>query len=138
MAGLNKIMIIGNVVTDPEMRYTPNGAAVTSFRVPTNRTYTSSDGERHEETEWFTVVAWNQLAELCNQYLSKGRSVYVEGRLQSRTWETREGQSRFTNEIIANQVLFLDRAPAGQVADGETAAPAVVPSESVSVDDLPF
>ena len=138
MVGLNKVMIIGNVGTDPEMRYTPNGNPVTSFRIATNWAYTSADGERHEETEWFTVVAWNQLAELCNQYLSKGRSVYVEGRLQSRTWETREGQSRFTNEIIANQVLFLDRAPAGQVADGETAAPAVVPSESVSVDDLPF
>lgn len=138
MAGLNKIMIIGNVATDPEMRYTPNGNPVTSFRMATNRTYTSSDGERHEETEWFTVVAWNQLAELCNQYLNKGRRAYVEGRLQSSTWETQEGQSRFKNEIIANQVLFLDRAPTGQVADGETAAPTGVPSGSVDVDELPF
>ena len=138
MAGLNKIMIIGNVATDPEMRYTPNGNPVTSFRMATNRTYTSSDGERHEETEWFTVVAWNQLAELCNQYLNKGRRAYVEGRLQSSTWETQEGQSRFKNEIIANQVLFLDRAPTGQVADGEAAAPTGVPSGSVDVDELPF
>ena len=138
MAGLNKIMVIGNLGADPEMRYTPNGNPVTSFSIATGRSWTSSDGERKEETEWFRVVAWNQLAELCNQYLSKGRSAYVEGRLQSRTWETQEGQSRFTNEIIANQVLFLDRAPTGQVADGEAAAPTGVPSGSVDVDELPF
>ena len=138
MAGLNKIMIIGNVATDPEMRYTPNGNPVTSFRMATNRVYTSSDGERHDETEWFTIVSWNQLAEQCNQYLSKGRRAYVEGRLQSHTWETPEGQSRFRNEIVANQVLFLDRAPTEQVAGGETAAPTTVPSGSVDVDELPF
>ena len=138
MAGLNKIMVIGNLGADPEMRYTPNGNPVTSFSIATGRSWTSSDGERKEETEWFRVVAWNQLAELCNQYLSKGRSAYVEGRLQSRTWETQEGQSRFKNEIIANQVLFLDRAPTGQVVGEETAAPTEVPSGSVGVDELPF
>lgn len=119
MVGLNKVMIIGNVGTDPEMRYTPNGNPVTSFRIATNRVYTSPDGERHEETEWFTVVAWNQLAEQCNQYLNKGRRAYVEGRLRSRSWEGQDGQTRYRNEIIANRVLFLDRQPGGQYPEGE-------------------
>ena len=83
MVGLNRMMVIGNLGTNPEMRYTPNGNPVTSFRIATTRTYTSSDGERQQDTEWFTVVAWNQLAELCNQYLSKGRRAYVDGRLHS-------------------------------------------------------
>ena len=118
MVGLNKIMIIGNVGTDPEMRYTPNGNAVTSFRMATSRTYTSADGERHQDTEWFTIIAWNQLAEQCNQYLTKGRRAYVEGRLRSRNWEGQDGQTRFRNEIIANRVLFLDRGPGFQSGEG--------------------
>ncbi len=113
MVGLNKIMIIGNIGTDPEMRYTANGNPVTSFRMATSRSYTASDGERRQETEWFTVVAWNQLAEQCNQFLTKGRTAYVEGRLQSHSWESQDGQMRFRNEIIANRVLFLDRSPSG-------------------------
>ena len=92
MLSLNKVMIIGNVGTDPEMRFTPNGNPVTSFRVATNRVYTAPDGERRRETEWFTVVAWNKLAESCNQFLTKGRLVYVEGRLRSHTWESQDGQ----------------------------------------------
>ena len=87
MASLNKMQVIGNLGRDPEMRYTPNGNPVTSFSIATNRAYTDSQGEKHEETEWFTVVAWNQLAELCNQYLSKGRRAYVDGRLRSSTWQ---------------------------------------------------
>ncbi len=137
--GLNKIMIIGNVATDPEMRYTPNGNPVTSFRMATNRAYTTSDGERHEETEWFTIVAWNRLAEQCNQYLSKGRRTYVEGRLHSNTWEGQDGQTRFNNEIIANQVVFLDTAQGGQPSETEAAAPAeVAESADVDVENLPF
>ena len=152
MVGLNKVMIIGNVGTDPEMRYTPNGNPVTSFRIATNRVYTSSDGERHEETEWFTVVAWNQLAEQCNQYLNKGRRAYIEGRLRSRSWEGQDGQTRYRNEIIANRVLFLDRQPGGQYPDGEgevapdQEAQAVDPeakkaepeAKTVAPDELPF
>lgn len=111
MVGLNKMMAIGNVGTDPEMRYTPNGNPVTSFRLATGRSYTTADGERHQETEWFTVVAWNQLAEQCNQYLVKGRRVYVEGRIKSNSWTGPDGQTRFRNEIIAERVLFLDRGP---------------------------
>ena len=92
---LNKIMVIGNLGTDPEMRYTPSGSAVTNFSMATNRSYTTSDGERREETEWFRIVAWNQLAEQVNQYLSKGRRAYVEGRLRSSSWEGQDGQTRF-------------------------------------------
>lgn len=84
---LNKCMIIGNLGADPEMRYTANGSAVTEFRVAVNRTFTDTSGERKQETEWFRVITWNRLAETCAQYLSKGRLVYVEGRLQTRSWE---------------------------------------------------
>ncbi len=109
MASLNKIMIIGNIGSDPEMRFTPNGNPVTSFRVATSRVYTTVDGERKEETEWFTVVAWGKLAEQCNQFLTKGRRVYTEGRLRTRTWEGQDGQRHYRSEIVANRVLFLDR-----------------------------
>lgn len=139
MVGLNKIMIIGNVGTDPEMRYTPNGNPVTSFRIASSRSYTGSDGERKQETEWFTVVAWNQLAETVNQYLSKGRRAYVEGRLQSSQWEGNDGQKRFNNEIVANTVLFLDRLGGGDA--GLTGAPdgsAPDPGGALTSDDLPF
>lgn len=120
---LNKMMVIGNAGTDPEMRYTPNGNPVTSFRLATNRRYTTADGEQHEETEWFTVTAWNRLAEVVNQYVTKGMRVYAEGRLKSDSWTGNDGQVRFRNEITANQVLFLDPAAAA-AADGQgTAAP---------------
>ena len=119
MAGLNKMMVIGNVGTDPELRYTPNGNPVTSFRLATSRAYTTGDGDRRTDTEWFTVVAWNQLAEQCNQYLTKGRRAYVEGRLHSNTWEGPDGKSRFSNEIIAARIIFLDRSPTGGVGESD-------------------
>ncbi len=115
MAGLNKVMLIGNVGVDPEMRYTANGSAVTTFRLACSRTYTGQDGERKDETEWFSVVTWNKLAETCSQYLQKGRRAYVEGRLQTRSWEGPDGQRRYRTEVIANTVLFLDRAQAAAV-----------------------
>ncbi|MSQ21937.1 MAG: single-stranded DNA-binding protein [Dehalococcoidia bacterium] len=137
MVGLNKMMVIGNLGTDPEMRYTPNGSAVTSFRMATTRGYTSQDGERHQDTEWFTIVAWNQLAELCNQYLAKGRKAYVEGRLHSRSWEGQNGKTGFVNEIVADRIIFLDRQQGGQAAEsgGE---PGQEPGGTVEADDLPF
>ena len=110
---LNKMLVIGNVGRDPEMRYTPSGSAVTSFSVATGRSYTTRDGERHEETEWFRVTAWNRLAETCNQFVVKGMKVYVEGRLKSDSWVGNDGQTRFRNEIIAQQVTFLDRPQQG-------------------------
>lgn len=132
MVGLNRMMVIGNLGTDPEMRYTPNGNPVTSFRIATTRTYTSGDGERQQDTEWFTVVAWNQLAELCNQYLTKGRRAYVDGRLHSNSWQGPDGQTRFRNEIIADRVLFLDRQPTSpSTSEDQYSSP-------IEAEDLPF
>ena len=141
---MNKIIVIGNLGKDPEMRYTPSGQSVTSFSVASNRKYTTSAGEQREETEWFTVNAWGRLAELCNQYLAKGRQVYVEGRLSSRTYEGRDGQTRFVNEINLTDVQFLgrDTGPEGD-GGGYDASPGSggPPSEAPpmdEVDDLPF
>lgn len=110
--GLNKVMIIGHVGRDPEMRYTPSGRPVTSFSVATSRTWTSSEGDRREETEWFNVVAWGNLAEICKAHLSKGVQVYVEGRLQTRGWEDDTGKKHFRTELVANEMILLgDRRP---------------------------
>jgi single-strand DNA-binding protein len=105
--GLNKVMLIGNLGRNPEMRYTPNGKPVTSFSLAANRNWVSSDGERHDETEWFNVVAWGNLAEICNQHLSKGQKVYIEGRLQTRSWQDENGQKHFHTEVVANEMLML-------------------------------
>ena len=104
---LNKMLVIGNVGRDPEMRYTPSGSAVTSFSLAVNRRYTPPNGEPQEETEWFDITAWNRLAETCNNYVTRGMKVYVEGRLRSRSWVGQDGQTRFRNEIVANTVTFL-------------------------------
>jgi len=133
MAGLNKVMVIGNLGADPEMRYTADGTALTSFRVAASRNFNGPDGERKEETEWFSVVTWRKLAEQCSQFLQKGRRVYVEGRLQTRSWDTPEGERRYRTEVVADRVLFLDRiggAPFPQEQEG--AAPEVEP------EDIPF
>jgi single-strand DNA-binding protein len=105
--GLNKVMIIGNLGRDPEMRYTPSGKPVTSFSLASRRSWVSSAGERREETEWFNVIAWGGLAEICNQHLSKGQQVYVEGRLQTRSWEDDNGQRHFRTEVVANEMIIL-------------------------------
>lgn len=105
--GLNKVMIIGNLGSDPEMRYTPTGRPVTSFSVATSRSWVTSEGEPREATEWFRVVAWANLAEICNRYLSKGSRVYVEGRLQTRSWEN-QGQKHYRTEVVATEMVILD------------------------------
>jgi single-strand DNA-binding protein len=105
--GLNKVLVIGNVGRDPEMRYIPSGKPVTSFSVATSRSWTNSEGERREETEWFNVVAWGNLAEICKQHLRKGQQVYVEGRLQTRSWEDHEGRKRFRTELVASEMILL-------------------------------
>lgn len=135
MIGLNKMTVIGNVGTDPEMRFTPGGAPVTSFRIATSRSYTTPDGEKKQETEWFDVVTWNRLAENCNQFLTKGQRAYVEGRIRTRSWEGQDGQKHSRIEIIANRVLFLDRRPAGVSPEAE---PEGEPSETVEPSDIPF
>ena len=104
---MNKIIVIGNLGRDPEMRYTPNGQGVTSFSVASSRKYTTSAGEQREETEWFNCSAFGKLAETCNQYLTKGKQVYVEGRLKSRTYQTQAGETRFSNDINVTEVQFL-------------------------------
>lgn len=107
-ASLNKVLLIGNLTRDPELRYTPSGAAVCSFGLATNRVYTASDGTKKEEAEFTKIVSWNKLAELCSQLLTKGRKVYVEGRLQTRSWETPDGQSRQTTEVVIDDMRILD------------------------------
>jgi len=145
MVSVNKITIIGNLGSEPEMRYTPSGRPVTSFRVATNWRYTTSEGERKEETDWFTVVSWGKLAEQCNQYLTKGRLVYIEGRLRMRTWEGQDGQTRARNEIVADRVKFLDRQGAHPPLEGrpEEGRPEEGKHEEsdtgeLEPDDIPF
>ena len=106
--GLNKVMIIGQLERDPEMRYTPSGRPVTSFGLAVSRSWTTSDGDRREEIEWFNVVSWGGLAEICKQHLHKGRTVYVEGRLQTRGWEDPEGKKHYRIEVVASEMIMLD------------------------------
>jgi single-strand DNA-binding protein len=112
-------MIIGHLGRDPEMRYTPSQKAVTNFNVAASRSWKTADGERRSETEWFNVVAWGKLAEICNQYLVKGQQVYIEGRLQTRKWEDEEGNRRSTVEIHANEMIMLGRNRKKEGDDGE-------------------
>jgi len=108
---LNKAMIIGNLGRDPELRYTPNGQAVTQFTVAVNRNYRGADGEWQEDTEWFRVVAWGPVGERAAEHLRKGNKVYVEGRIQTRQWEDQSGQKRYTTELVADRVANLERRP---------------------------
>ena len=118
--GLNKTQIIGYLGRDPELRYTPSGRPVASFSVATSRTWTSSDGERREETEWFNVVAWGNLAEICKTHLTKSQQVYIEGRLQTRGWEDDNGTRHYRTELVANEMILLgDRHPAQELHDQE-------------------
>jgi single-strand DNA-binding protein len=128
IASLSKVILVGNLGSDPEMRYTPNGKAVTSFNVATNRRYTTSGGESKEETDWFRVSVWGKQAEQCNQFLSKGKQVYVEGRLHARSWEGQDGQMRTSLEVNAERVLFLGRRDSVSLPGGEEIEP----------EDLPF
>ena len=105
--GLNKVMVIGNMGRDPEMRYTPSGKPVTSFSLASSRSWVAPNGERREETEWFNVVAWGGLAEICNQKLFKSQQVYIEGRLQTRSWEDDNGQRHFRTEVVASDMIIL-------------------------------
>ena len=138
---MNKIIVIGNLGRDPEMRYTPAGQSVTSFSVASSRRFTTSSGEQREETDWFNVSAWGRLAELCNQYLTKGRQVYVEGRLHLRSYQDREGQTRFSNDISLTDVQFLGRStgPGDEAAPYDTEPGMGEPIAGTDdADDLPF
>ncbi len=120
-ASLNKILLIGNLTRDPELRYIPSGQAVTTFTIAVNRTYNSQSGEKKEEVSFIRIVVWARRAEVCNEYLKKGSPVFVEGRLQSRSWEAQDGTKRSTLEVIAQNVQFLSR---GSKAEGPVAEPA--------------
>ena len=117
MANLNRVFLIGNLTRDPELRYTPSGTAVTNLRIAVNRRYKATSGEMKEETAFITVVTWGRQAETCTQFLSKGRPIFVEGRLQMRSWETPDGQKRNVLEVRASRVQFLGKPQ----ASGETA-----------------
>lgn len=117
---LNRVQLIGNLTRDPELRYTPNGTAVCSFGLATNRSWTTDAGEKREETEFHRIVAWNKLAELCSQFLVKGRKVYVEGRLATRNWTGSDGTQKTTTEVVIDDMILLDSRRSGE-ASRETA-----------------
>ncbi|GAB4430952.1 MAG: single-stranded DNA-binding protein [Chloroflexi bacterium OHK40] len=146
---LNKVMLIGRLGTDPEMRYTATGSPVTTFRVAVGRQWRDGNGENREETEWFSVVAWNKLAEICGQYLAKGSRVYLEGRLQTRSWEDQQsGQTRSRTEVIASDMILLDSRESRPSRDDDVPAreaprprrPGSQPSPTPDIgdEDIPF
>lgn len=137
---LNRVQLIGNLTRDPELRYTPSGAAVCSFGLATNRSWTTDTGEKHEEAEFHRIVSWNKLAELCSQFLTKGRKVYVEGRLATRNWTTQDGLQRSTTEIVIDDMILLDsmRKTAEEVAPStptQATASTVANTQSTPVQD---
>jgi single-strand DNA-binding protein len=157
MGGINKAILIGNLGAPPEMRYTPGGQAVANFRIATNEKWTDKAGQAQERTEWHRIVVWGKLAELCNQYLVKGRQVYVEGRLQTREWMDKENHKNYTTEVVAQQVTFLggrDGAQAGAgrgregasgeegfgppPPDGAPMGSPDMPASGGQADDIPF
>ena len=138
MASVNKVMLIGNLGADPEIRYTPSGAAVANFNMATKAQWTTKEGEKQDRTEWHRIVAWRRLGEICGEYLHKGSLVYIEGRLQTRSWEDRDGNKRYTTEIVAQGMQMLDRA--GQSAEALSTEERFPTEEPLDVpdDDIPF
>jgi single-strand DNA-binding protein len=138
MASVNKVIVLGNLGSDPEVRYTPSGKAVANFSLATSEKYTNKDGEKEEKTEWHRIVAWGRLGEICGEYLSKGSQIYIEGRLQTRTWEDRDGNKRYTTEIVAHTMQMLGGAwKGGEAASIEESHPSEEPI-SIPDDDIPF
>ena len=147
MASVNKVILLGNLGADPELRYTTGGSAVTELRLATNRRFKSRDGEWKDDTQWHRVVVWAKQAENCKEYLSKGSQCFVEGRLQTRQWEDRDGNKRYTTEVVADNVHFLsgkggggggyDEPPPPDDRDMQ-GPPAAAPASTVEDDDIPF
>ena len=120
-SGVNKVILVGNLGKDPEVRYTPGGQAVANFNIATNESWTDKQGQKQERTEWHRIVVWGKVAELCGEYLSKGRQVYIEGKLTTREWNNKEGQKQYTTEVVANPVggvVFLSGGERGQGRGG--------------------
>ncbi len=132
-ASFNKVMLMGNLTRDPELRYVPSGQGVTTFTIAVNRVYNSQSGEKKEEVSFIRVVVWGRMAENCNEYLKKGSPVFVEGRLQSRTWDAQDGTKRSTIEVVAQSVQFLSRGGGSKSAE----MPADASSESDAIFDEP-
>ena len=142
MSSLNKVLLIGRLGRDPEMKYTPSGQAVTNFSIATDETYTGKDGQKVEKTEWHKIVVWGKQAEFCGNYLSKGRLVYVEGKIETRKWQDQSGADRYSTEIKADRVVGLDSrqsegglAQAQQHQNKQSAQPY---SANADMDDAPF
>ena len=140
---VNKVILIGNLGSDPELKYTPSGAAVTNFNVATNEIWNDKDGNKQERTEWHRVVLWRKLAEIAGEYLKKGSKVYLEGRLQTLSWEDKDGVKRYTTEVVADNMTMLDAKSEGGGSSGVSSAPppaseAPPAADSGAEDDLPF
>jgi single-strand DNA-binding protein len=116
--GVNRVILIGNLGGDPEVRFTPSGQAVANFRIATNESWTDKSGNKQERTEWHRIVVWGKLGELCGQYLKKGRQCFVEGRMQTREWNDKEGKKNYTTEVVAQNVQFLGGRPEGEAGAG--------------------
>lgn len=152
MFSLNRATVLGNCTRDPEMRQTATGQNVCSFGIATNRTWTDAAGAKQEAAEFHNVVAWGKLAEICSQYLAKGRKAYVEGRLQTRQWDAQDGTKKSTTEIVADNVIILDRAGTPVATSGsaptsatpfkpappKAADPAPNPDDEIRIEDIPF
>lgn len=144
MASLNKVMLIGNLGKDPEIRYTSDGTPVASFSLATGESWTDKSGTRQERTEWHNIVAWKQLAEISKRYLTKGRQVYIEGRITTREWSDKDGNKRRTTEVVANQMVLLGSRPQGmEMAAGAPLSKSSEPTEpfgdgGITDDDIPF
>jgi single-strand DNA-binding protein len=136
MSSLNRVMLIGRLGADPEVRYTSGGSQVTNFTLATNEFWTGPDGKREERTEWHRIVAFGKLAEICGKYLNKGKQIYIGGKIRTRSWEDREGAKRYVTEIVAQEMKMLGVSPQEErIADVEALAP---PNAQVLEDDIPF
>lgn len=142
MSGVNKVILVGNLGADPQIRYTPQGTAVANFSLATTERYTNKNGEKESRTEWHRIVAWGRLAEICNEYLKKGKQVYIEGRIQTRQWDDKDGNKKFTVEIVAQNMVMLGRAgDAPDVGAQSFQADEETTQETAAAgneDDLPF
>jgi single-strand DNA-binding protein len=138
MGMVNKVILIGRLGADPEIRFTPDGTMVANLRLATDESYKSKDGEKVQKTEWHRIVAFRKLAEICQSYLTKGKQIYIEGRLQTRTWEDKDGIKRSTTEIIASNMRMLDGKGQGKSQEAWSEPPSPDITDQVSDDDVPF
>jgi single-strand DNA-binding protein len=138
MAGINKVILVGNLGKDPEMRYTPGGLAVCNFSLATTEKKKDKEGKLQEKTEWHKVVVFDKLAEICGQYLSKGKQIYIEGKIQTRAWDDKAGVKRYTTEIVANTMQMLGHKDSGAVAQSSSSEEPPTEAPPSDMEDVPF